>query len=46
MCTVQMILFIKDDVDMAGRLKFLLSCYEMMSGIKINFQKSLSHLHW
>jgi hypothetical protein len=39
-CADDTILFIKDDVDMAGQLKFLLSCYEMMSGIKINFQKS------
>lgn len=34
------ILFLKDDVTMATQLKFRLDCYEKMSGMKINIQKS------
>ena len=34
------IICIKDDIEMAKNLKLLLYLYELMSGLKINFDKS------
>lgn len=34
------IIRLKDDMDMARNMKLLLYLYEMMSGLKINFEKS------
>jgi hypothetical protein len=34
------LLFLKDDLEMANNLKWLLLCYEQMTGMSINFDKS------
>ena len=35
-----LLLFLKDDLEMANNLKWLLLCYEQMTGMRINFDKS------
>jgi hypothetical protein len=34
------LLFLKDDLDKAANLKWLLVCFEQLSGMKINYDKS------
>jgi hypothetical protein len=34
------LLFLKDDLEMANNLKWILLCYEQMTGMRINFDKS------
>ena len=34
------LLFLKDDLDMANNMKWILLCYEQMTGMRINFDKS------
>jgi hypothetical protein len=34
------LLFLKDDLDKAANLKWLIVCFEQLSGMKINYDKS------
>jgi hypothetical protein len=34
------LLFLEDDIEKANNLKWLLLCYERMTGMRINFDKS------
>jgi hypothetical protein len=34
------LLFLEDDLEKANNLKWLLLCYEQMTGMRINFDKS------
>jgi hypothetical protein len=39
-------LFLEDDIERAKNLKWLLICYEHMTGMKINYDKSDLLINW